>query len=207
VVGEVFWGLHAPLAARLVRRFDLKVAVETGTYFGAGALQLASLCDRVWSIERDGELAEFAQETYAHVGNLTIVQGDSAECMERVLLEVDEPTLFFLDAHWFRLSPRADVALSPQCRVLEELEAIRSCCRHIERSVVMVDDALMFLGALPRPFVRKDFPSIIDVIDRLRGLSPSFHVLVTDDVIIAGPSAVQQVAAGYLQWRDRLGFP
>jgi hypothetical protein len=90
---------------------------------------------------------------------------------------------------------------------LEELEAIKCCCRHIDRSVVMVDDALMFLGALPRPFVRQDFPSITDVIDRLRRLSPGFQVLVTDDVIIAGPPAVQQVAAGYLQWRDRLGFP
>lgn len=206
-MGEVFWGLHSPLAARLIERFHLRAAIETGTYLGGGALQLAALCSRVWSIERDATLAEFAMATYGHVENLTILPGDASERLGSVLDGLQEPAFFFLDAHWFRLSPRASVRLSPQCRILEELEVIREHHSCIGRSVLMVDDAVMFLGSLPRPFERRDFPPITDVIERLRRLSPAFHVVVTDDVLIAGPPDVDEVVAEYHRWRDRLGFP
>jgi hypothetical protein len=203
-MGDVFWGLHTPLAARLGQACDLHLAVETGSHFGFGALQLSAMFDRVWSIDADNELVDFVRDSY-QVENLRFLCGDSALQLAEVLRVLDQPTLFVLDAHWFPMSSRAQFVPDNRCPVIEELRVIHSRAEISDPSVIMIDDAQMFLGSLKQPWRRSDFPSIDVLLDRLNEHHP--YVTVTDDVIIAGPDAAREAVDAYLVWRDRLAFP
>ena len=69
----------------------------------------------------------------------------------------------------------------------------------------------MYLAAPPPAFRRGDWPTITEVVDQLRATHKRCFT-VLDDVIIAGPPAIQQVIdfTGLEQWnelvahRDRL---
>lgn len=204
-MGDVFWGLHTPLAAKTVETLNLTTAIETGTYFGFGALQLGSFCDRVISIDNDQLLSEFVATYYAGANGVEFIAGSSPEVLRRLLTELEDPTLFVLDAHWFPMSFRSQFEPVKQCHVLEELAAIAEWFRRGNSGAVLIDDAQMFLGSLRKPWRRGDFPPITELLDALRAFVPWFTV--TDDVILGGPIELDAVVNDYLRWRDELGFP
>lgn len=204
-MGDVFWGLHTPLAAKTVETLHVTTAIETGTYFGFGALQLGSLCDRVVSIESDQRLSAFAATYYAAARGVEFVSGSSPDVLPGLLAELEEPTLFVLDAHWFPMSFRPQVQPEKQCYLDEELTLIGDWFRGGNSGAVLIDDAQMLLGSLRKPWRRGDFPSITSVVDALRSFVP--WVTVTDDVLLGGPTELEAVVTDYLRWRDELGFP
>jgi hypothetical protein len=204
-MGDVFWGLHTPLAAKTVETLNLTTAIETGTYFGFGALQLGSFCDRVISIESDQRLSEFAATFYARARGVEFVSGSSPNVLPGLLAELKEPTLFVLDAHWFPMSFRPQIQPERQCYLDEELMLIGDWFRGGNSGAVLIDDAQMLLGSLRKPWRRADFPPITSVVDALRSFVP--WVTVTDDVLLGGPTELEAVVADYLRWRDELGFP
>ena len=204
-MGDVFWGLHTPLAAKTIEKLHLTTAIETGTYFGFGALQLGSFCDRVISIESDQRLSEFAATYYATARGVEFVSGSSPDVLPGLLAELEEPTMFVLDAHWFPMSFRPQIQPEKQCYLDEELALIGDWFRAGNSGAVLIDDAQMLLGSLRKPWRRGDFPPITSVVDALRSFVP--WVTVTDDVLLGGPTELEAVVADYLGWRDELGFP
>lgn len=204
-MGDVFWGLHTPLAAKIVETLRLTTAIESGTYFGFGALQLGSLCDRVISIEYDQPLSEFVAAYYAGARGVEFLTGSSPDVLAELLKDLKEPTLFVLDAHWFPMALRPQLEPEKQCCVDEELDVIGDWFRKGNAGAVMIDDAQMFVGSLRKPWRQADFPSITSLIDSLRSFVS--WVTVTDDVLLGGPAELEAVVADYLHWRDRLGFP
>jgi hypothetical protein len=76
------------------------IAIETGTYYGDGALDLAKFFRTVHTIELSPKWHEFASRRLAEFKNVTCHLGDSAEVLARILPEINEPVLFYLDAHW-----------------------------------------------------------------------------------------------------------
>jgi hypothetical protein len=205
-VGDVFWGLHSPIAAGLIRGQGIRQAFETGTHFGFGALQLAALVENVWSVEVDPELHRFCTATYGSVKSIEFLEGDSAEHLAEFAKTCVRPTLFVLDAHWFPMSPRSSYRPTDLCPVLAELNALHGLHPETLRaSAVIVDDAQMFLGSLKRPFVRAALPSITEVLEAVGALFD--HVSVTDDIIIGSNSKGLEAVKDYLHWRDQLGFP
>jgi hypothetical protein len=204
-MGDVFWGLHTPLAAKTVETLKLTTAIETGTYFGFGALQLGSFCRRVVSIDSDQRLTEFVATYYAAARGVEFVSGSSPDVLPGLLTGLEEPTLFVLDAHWFPMSFRSHVEPDKQCHLDEELALIGDWFRRGNSGAVLIDDAQMLIGSLRKPWRRGDFPPITSVIDALRSFVP--WVTVTDDVLLGGPDELEAVVADYLRWRDELGFP
>jgi hypothetical protein len=204
-MGDVFWGLHTPLAAKTVETLNLTTAIETGTYFGFGALQLGSFCDRVISIESDQRLSEFAATYYATAQGVEFISGLSPDVLPGILADHEEPTLFVLDAHWFPMSFRPQVQPEKQCYLDEELALIGDWFRRGHAGAVLIDDAQMLLGSLRKPWRRGDFPPITSVVDTLRSFVP--WVTVTDDILLGGPAELEAVVRDYLHWRDELGFP
>jgi hypothetical protein len=206
-MGDVYWGLHAPLASQLVRGLGLPMAIETGSYYGGGALQLAAMCEKVWSIEHDPILYEFTRFIYSQVKNIEFILGDSPTILSKILPSVSVPCLFVLDAHWFNSSPRREFAKDRPCPVLGELEAIKLHCTTLERSAIIIDDADMFLGALPPPFRGSEYPSIVRVIECLEGTLTNCHVQVLDDVIVGGPKDTIDLINEYQLWKEKAGAP
>lgn len=205
-MGQVFWGLHTPIAAALVRSQGITQAFETGTYFGFGALQLAALVPRVWTVEADPEFHKFCEATYGSLASVNFMTGDSPERLREFAKTCTDPTLFVLDAHWFPTSPRGDYKPENPCPLLDELEAMATLAPEVlAGSAVMVDDLTLFLGAIPQPFERTSLPSITEVLARVQSLFEC--VTVTDDLIAGTNASGKQALEEYLTWRDRLGFP
>jgi hypothetical protein len=205
-MGTVFWGLHTPIAAALVRGQGITQAFETGTYFGFGALQLSALVPRVWTVEADPEFHKFCEDTYGSLSPVTFMTGESEVLLREYAQSCAEPTLFVLDAHWFPSSPRGSFKPANLCPVMDELAALEALAPDVRaRSAVVVDDTTLFLGSLPRPFVRTALPSIDEVLKRVGSLFEC--VTVTDDLIAGTNPSGKQAIEEYLTWRDRLGFP
>jgi hypothetical protein len=205
-MGQVFWGLHTPIAAALVRGQGITQAFETGTYFGFGALQLASLVQRVWTVEADPEFHKFCEATYGSLSSVNFMTGESPKRLREFAQTCTEPTLFVLDAHWFPTSPRGGYKPDNLCPILDELEALRDLPPDVlAQSAVTVDDTTMFLGFIGEPWVRTSLPSITEVLGQIGSLFEC--VTVTDDLIAGSNPSGKQAIEEYLTWRDRLGFP
>jgi len=191
-VGEVFWGVPEPVVRAIQSSMGYSVAIETGTYEGASTAVLASMFPEVVTIERDPDVLRRAEVPLAAHGNVTVVHGDSGACLAEVLADVDQPALFWLDAHWFGSVPGEE---APQCPLLAELSAIRSW-PFARASTVIVDDARMFCTAWEAPLRRTDWPRFLDVVDHLR-MAPDTYVTLLQDCFFAGPPELERLIDGY----------
>jgi hypothetical protein len=81
------------------REHGLRVFVETGTYMGETAWALRRDFDRIETIELEPTLARLAGIRFGRTRNVRVHQGDSAMVLPRILATLDEPALFWLDAH------------------------------------------------------------------------------------------------------------
>jgi predicted O-methyltransferase YrrM len=84
-----------------IKRWRLKVAVETGTYTGDTTIWLAKHFDAVHTLELNADYQKAARERCEREAtNIFWYLGDSAELLPRVLQSLHVPAFFFLDAHW-----------------------------------------------------------------------------------------------------------
>lgn len=191
VMGSVYPSVPVDLARRLVRVGNITVAVETGTFHASGTHTLHGIVPRVFSVEVSEKLHRRAVKRYGDRAGLTFVLGSSPDVLPALVDPLDEPVLFWLDAHGGMLAGGrdADELYDPpgaegQCPLIAELEAIRHF-RWADRSCILIDDARAFLGPLPH-HRRQDWPPFVEVLDLLRADSDRY-VTVLDDVIIAVP--------------------
>ena len=171
----------------LVGARGLQAALETGTYKGDSAAFLRTLCPRVWSIEISAELHAEAAARQAGVDGLHFVHGDSAEILPGLVEAIAEPALYWLDSHAMAGVRRE---AGSECPVLAEISAINES-EHGRDACILIDDALLFLAA-PSFGTPSEWPSILEIVDRLR-VHPDRHVTVLDDVVIAGPPEIRAV--------------
>jgi hypothetical protein len=205
-MGDVYWSVHTPLAA-LAAKSGIKVAVETGTFFGSGALQLAALFNEVWTVERHEKLSKEMSLLYASVPNLNFVNKQAANGLSDVAQQTSGPYFFFLDAHWFPANALAEEKPENEhCEILEEIHEIAKHCNAHDGSILVIDDADMFLRSLP-PVFDDSFPSIAKVFDALKTIFGASFVEVVDDVIFASSEDKRKVFEQYSEIRGRVGCP
>lgn len=82
--------------------YAAKRVVETGTCLGYSTRRLSPLYLRVDTVELDGDLsrrtrADMAREGFA---NVHFHVGDSVQSLPALVAEIQEPCVFYLDAHW-----------------------------------------------------------------------------------------------------------
>ncbi len=132
------------------RRFGCRVLVETGTYQGDTVAAVQRDFDEVYTIELHEELYRRARWRFVFDRHVHVRQGDSAEELDRVLPELDRPTLFWLDAHYSAGGvTSAKGKYDPP--LLYELEAILALRE--PRHVILIDDARLFGVDLGYPAV------------------------------------------------------
>jgi hypothetical protein len=215
-MGAVEFGLPQRLVADLARALNISVAIETGTYKGASARALATSFERVISIELSPPLYEAAKQTLDDLPHVEVLNGSSADLLRAVTSELTAPAIYWLDGHWCGDDESGGDTL--QCPVIAEIEAI-DAGEWAAQSCILIDDARLHLGPPPPPFRRTDWPTITEVVDKLRAVHDRVFT-VLDDVIVAGPPTMQAAIDTYWlekQWRgilsernelrDRLWFP
>lgn len=121
-----------------------RVAVETGTYKGAMTLRLANAFEVVHTIELSDKL--HATHPPDASGRVTWHHGDTRDVLPRLCVEICEPVLWFLDAHFFSGVHAAGQGALP---LWAELKAIS---KRPYADVVAVDDVHTFGMARPKEY-------------------------------------------------------
>lgn len=151
--------------------YNLKTLVETGTFLGEMVADVREYFDKIISIELSEALFERASKKFAKDQNIEIVQGDSAEILSQILLSLDKPALFWLDAHYSGGITAKGQINTP---VYKELIDIFEYSSGLD--VILIDDARMFVG-------ENGYPDLDDIRDLIDARLPEFNFCVQEDII------------------------
>jgi hypothetical protein len=196
-MGQVFSGLPTPLARALVEGLGLEVAIETGTHLGESAAALSEMVDHVWTVELSPEYRERARARHGRNPAITFLEGDSAAVLTGLAPRIDRPALYWLDAHWCA----ADSAgYEAQCPLLAEIDALDGAPLAAQ-SAILIDDASFFLACPYPEYRRADWPTFLEVVDRLRARHPRYVTSLLD-VIIATPPGGRAIVERF--WQAKL---
>lgn len=155
------------------RRFPVKTFIETGTCQGNMINVALRACSftAVHSIELDQALYEAAKLKFAPFKNVFIHQGDSGEVLGRILSDIHEPALFWLDAHYSDgVTARGEL----ETPIVQELEHVLN--HPVKSHVILIDDARDFIG-------QNDYPSIEQLRSLIAGKRPEWDLKVRDGII------------------------
>lgn len=194
-MGAVNFSMDAGLVAALRSCLSLSVFVETGTFRGDTLASLSSSFPELHSVELSPEYFAAAQKRFTAVPHVHLHHGDSPRVLAKLVPQIAEKSvLYFLDAHWCVAADTAGEA--SQCPLLEEIRAIGSLNAE---SLVIIDDARLFLAPPLAPHEISQWPDFQDVLDALRAASPSHRAMVLNDNIIFFPPSAGNVLRAYAQ--------
>jgi hypothetical protein len=152
-------------------RFGLRTLVETGTFYGDTSFALRNDFERIVSIELDRTLYERAKRRLQPYKQITVLQGDSGKVITRVMKEISQPVLFWLDAHYSGgITARGEID-SP---IFAELDVILA--HPIKNHVILIDDARDFTG-------KDGYPTLPQLREYLMRKRPDLNLEVRHDVI------------------------
>jgi len=186
-MGAVTFSLDTRLVERLKQALPLSVLVETGTFKGDTVAALLPHVERAITIEQSEALWRESAARFAGDARVQVILGDSAAELARIMPSIaGRPALFWLDAHWCVADHTSGE--HSQCPLLAEIAAIG---RLDESSVVLIDDARLFLAPPPEPHDVTQWPSFDQIVRALRRLSEGHEVMVVNDVIAFFPPAAR----------------
>ena len=144
----VLW--HHDLAVReLKQQYGLTTFVETGCYEGKGLIYALGLgFEHLLSCDIVDRHAHWCRVYIPKAQTLT---QDSEGFLKRILPSLDEPTLFWLDAHYPLYYGHSHDTKETKIPTLTELRMIRDTKPNFERDVIIVDD-LRALEPKDNPF-------------------------------------------------------
>lgn len=132
---------------------SISVFFETGTYLGNTVRGVKDVFDTVYSVELSEDLASLARERFAGDANVHIIQGDSALALRDFLATLEQPALFWLDAHY---SSGVTAMGSVQTPVKDELRAILG--HPVKQHHILIDDVKDFNG-------QNDYPTVDETLE------------------------------------------
>ncbi|MCX7217340.1 MAG: glycosyltransferase [Burkholderiales bacterium] len=194
-MGAVNFSLDKRLVDALQSILPLRVLVETGTFEGQSLANLQDTFEALHSVELSHQYYQSAVMRFAGIHHIYLYQGDSATVLRQLIPRLgSESILYFLDAHWC-VAINA-VGQTSQCPLLEELQAIGKLN---EQSVVLIDDARLFLATPLAPHEASHWPSFHDVVSILFSMSSEHELMVVNDVIAYFPKHAHSVMKSYAQ--------
>ena len=145
--------------------------VETGTYKGDMVEAQKTRFKKIISIELGVDLYLKAKKRFINDKNVIIVQGDSGKVLPKILLDINEPAIFWLDGHYSSgITAKGD----KECPIFEELDSIFNSKKF--NHILLIDDARLFLGA-------GDYPTIEKLTEYIRSKNEKYQVEVKHDII------------------------
>ena len=167
--------LYKQLTVRdYARRYRTSVLVETGTHAGNMVDAQSRTFERIYSIELDPQLALRARRRFAERKHITILEGDSGDLLPKLLPEIPEKCLFWLDGHYSGEGTARGAQLTP---IEQELSAIIGGRRLGD--VVLIDDARLFTGPA-------GYPALEDLLAWIQN-KPGWTTEALDDIIRVTP--------------------
>jgi len=124
----------------LADRIDASALVETGTYRGDTVRALRNRFSKLVSIELVPELARQVQREFSNDPSVSILVGDSGDMLRELLLELKDPALFWLDAHYSGGPTLGDGNVP----IYAEIDSINELAN--ARHALLIDDMHEFTG-------------------------------------------------------------
>jgi len=147
----------------LSENFSINTFIETGSGHGSTVKEALAIFSEVYTVELSEELYKEVVSTYGDKAHCEF--GDSKSFLENILPDLlEEPILFWLDAHW-SMGPTA--WKENQCPLLDELEMINR--REGNDDFIFIDDAHTFFSpaVLKPPYDVDNWPRITEIFDVL----------------------------------------
>lgn len=154
------------------QRFSLATLIETGTYLGFMVNATKRKFRRIHSIELDDQLYYRARKKFSGYKHISIHQGDSSRVLPMILTQIQEPCLFWLDAHY---SGGITARGEHETPIVEELRCILSHPLAINH-VILIDDARNFVGA-------NDYPTLKGLNEMVSAQCLSLRAYIENDII------------------------
>lgn len=188
-MGAVTFSIDLQLVKTLKQCLPLTHFVETGTFEGETVEQVKPLFDEVHSIELAEEYYLKSLERFQAFPQIKLHLGRSEEVLRSLRPQLETASvLYWLDAHWCLASHTA--GQTSQCPILQELDAIQ----HLNSdSILLIDDARLFLCPPPKPHEISQWPNFNQIIKKLFSLSDQHEVMVLNDVVLFYPASIQDV--------------
>ena len=182
-MGAVHFSIDVRLIQELKRHLPLEVLIETGTFEGDTVAKISSLFEVVHTVDLSEKYYEHARRRFEEDAAIHVRIGQSPDFIAQLVPPLtDRSVLFWLDAHWCAAEGTAGDA--SQCPLLDELRGIG---RLNTQSVILVDDARLFLCPPPSPHEVSEWPTFDDVLRALGALSRDHQIMVLNDVLIFFP--------------------
>ncbi len=192
-MGAVTFSLDPRLVAALQSALPLRILVETGTHNGDTVSLFKQNFEKIVSIELSEVLYSNALNRFAQDSHVELIQGNSVDELKNLQSEIrDKEVLYWLDAHWC-VAAATSGELS-QCPLLGELAAIGKL--NME-SVVLIDDARLFLAPPLAPHEISQWPSMREIVLALQALSTHHDLIVINDVLAFYPYAAKAAVTDY----------
>ena len=152
-------------------KYRLKVFIESGTYLGDMVYAVRGVFEKIYSIELDDNLYESAKAKFLKYSHMSILHGDSAKVMPKILDHIKNPCLFWLDGHY---SGGITVKGELDTPISQELKHIFN--HPIKDHVILIDDARLFTG-------ENDYPTIQQLRSFVLSQKLDREIEIKDDII------------------------
>lgn len=131
-------------------KYSIKNFIETGTYLGSMVDASRDIFDKIYTIELDKILYKRAKKKFAKLKHISVFLGDSSLVLPTILKKIENPVLFWLDAHYSGGITTKGNLITP---ITEEVNSI---LRHkVKNHIILIDDASLFIGKNNYPIVKK----------------------------------------------------
>lgn len=114
-----------------------KVFVETGTYIGNGILSVYNDFREIYSIDIKKEFIDMVEYIFSESNKVFLYEGDSSLVLEKLSKIIQEPSIFYLDAHYSGGETAFGIDGDNGCPVLRELQILNS---RTFNDIIVIDD-------------------------------------------------------------------
>lgn len=203
-MGAIHFSLDSRLVEAIQKKLQPTIFFETGTYQGDTIAQQLNNFKKIISVELADHLWEKASSRFKHEQHVKIIHGNSPQVLAEIHDQLSqESVVYWLDAHWCLASGTA--GKKSQCPLLEELQAIV----HLNQdSIIIIDDARLFLAPPLVPHEVSEWPQFNAVVKALYSISEEHELIVVNDVILYYPVSIKNEIINYAQlhgvdWLER----
>ncbi|MEK8021478.1 MAG: hypothetical protein VSS75_031765 [Candidatus Parabeggiatoa sp.] len=192
-MGAVNFSIDLELVKTLKTELLLEVFVETGTFEGASIKKVQNLFKEIYTVELSQQYFEQVKNLCQDLQHVYVYHGDSPSFLTDLSPKLaDKSTLYWLDAHWCVADYTSGE--TSQCPLLDELIAIHQLNKN---SVILIDDARLFLCPPPYPHEISQWPDFNEVMRALKSLSDWHDIMVLNDIIIFYPMSIKKSLTDY----------
>ncbi len=163
------------LLREYAKKYNLRILVETGTFYGEMVDAMKPYFDLVYSIELSRELYEKATIRFKKAKSVQLMHGDSGIELGKLMDKINQAALFWLDGHY---SAGITAKGEKDTPIFEELSHILNAADR--RHVIIVDDVHCF-GSNP------GYPSVEELSAFIKSKRSNLDICVKDNMICIAP--------------------